>query len=142
MANTTYAKACELGYPYIRGTPKIIDGMLANRFTRTDNPQSDAVYVGWSASKHTGRVIWHIEYEPGLSRMVGRQALYHIADHYNDAAKSRDIGVTVLCDITGYTMQSADECPLLFVRYIRALNGQSLGTRGGWKRLADLVFGW
>lgn len=69
MANNTYAKACELGYPYIRGTPRQIDGQLCNRFTRTDDPDSDAVYVGWrpvrdKRGRETGRVKWLIRYEP------------------------------------------------------------------------------
>lgn len=64
--NTTYAKACDLGYPYIRGNPKLIKGLLCNRFSKTEDGNPPAVYVGWKVFKDSRRKNigeWIIEYE-------------------------------------------------------------------------------
>ena len=55
MANSTYERACELGYLYIRGTPRVFEGRLCNRFTRTADGTAPAVYVGWEPACTHGR---------------------------------------------------------------------------------------
>ena len=59
--NSILAKANELGYPFCEGQPKLIQGVLCNRFTCGHHRDSGAVYVGFKPGK--GKVKWIIEYE-------------------------------------------------------------------------------
>lgn len=58
---TVYGKAASLGYPYIRGEGKpSTDGRVwLGRFTKTSDPSSPAVYVGYDEQHRK----WIVEYE-------------------------------------------------------------------------------
>jgi hypothetical protein len=68
--NIINLKAVELGFPHIRGKPKIFEGVLCNRFTKEETDTSDAVYISLTGeSKYFPN--WIIYYEKYLTVKKG-----------------------------------------------------------------------